>query len=544
MPFFFRNIIVVLILLSGITITALMVVFDHHHIQDEKAALASEKLHHLATRIERTFNMRLAIVLALEAFAKAHVGMDLQNEQKRHHFQEMFDGFTASLDSTVSGILSMQLAPDGVVSFLSSPDRNSKAVDHDLLLDDNRHKQVIDIISQRGMHTVGPLNLLQGGVAFITRKAVFTSEGAFSRQRYINSGRVSGDEAWLDTIPEDFWGLATVLVDARLLFNIAGLPELEKDYRVAIRNSPGQGNSGEVFRGDASVFENASDQIMVTIPGGNWNIAIEYDLGLDPMRLILFILAGVFITGLMLVAFLSYHANERANLHSQAKSAFLSRMSHELRTPLNGILGFAQVLQLDRDKLTSDQLDNVNEIHLAGSHLLNLVNELLDLSRIQAGRMEINLERLDPVIIINTCMQLSMPTAQARGISINFVPPVKELIVMADANRLKQVLLNLLSNAVKYNRENGMITISITYQANGTLRICVADTGIGIARADMTYLFKPFERPGAVANIQGTGIGLVISRHLMELMDGDIGVESVVGDGSTFWIELPQIYDL
>ncbi len=227
-----------------------------------------------------------------------------------------------------------------------------------------------------------------------------------------------------------------------------------------------------------------------------------------------------------------------AETASRAKSEFLSTMSHELRTPMNAILGFGQLLERNRD-LKGDMLDYVHEMLKAGRHLLELINEVLDLSKIDSGRIELLLERIHCSESILEALELIAPLAEKRGIRI-----VKELSphlppVMADRTRLKQVLVNLLSNAVKYNREDGMIEVSAT-QRKSMLRIVISDAGEGIPQERQAELFVPFSRLGKESGeIEGTGIGLAISRRLVSLMGGSIGVESEEGVGSSFWIDLP-----
>lgn len=227
---------------------------------------------------------------------------------------------------------------------------------------------------------------------------------------------------------------------------------------------------------------------------------------------------------------------ERANA---AKSEFLSRMSHELRTPLNAVIGFGQLLESDpQHPLTAEQIDNVREILRAGNHLLVLVNEVLDLSRIESGRLEVNLEAIAIGPLIQECVAQIQPLAAKRGITV-----AQELntpgSVQADPVRLREVLLNLLSNAVKYNRERGAIQVRCNLQGQ-RLRITVHDTGRGIEAAAFPRLFKPFERmESAYDGIQGAGIGLALTKKLVEAMHGEIGVESEPGAGSRFWFELP-----
>jgi len=226
---------------------------------------------------------------------------------------------------------------------------------------------------------------------------------------------------------------------------------------------------------------------------------------------------------------------ERANL---AKSEFLSRMSHELRTPLNTILGFGQLLELDDPD--EGRREQVGYILKAGRHLLALIDEVLQVSRIEAGTLAISPEPVDVAATVRDVLGMVGPMAQARGIRLSAeLDAVNGCHVRADHQRLKQVLLNLLSNAVKYNREGGTITIGAE-QTEGRLRLHVADTGYGIPAAHLHQLFTPFERLGAEhGTVEGTGLGLVLSRRLVELMDGSLEVESEAGAGATFTVELP-----
>lgn len=226
---------------------------------------------------------------------------------------------------------------------------------------------------------------------------------------------------------------------------------------------------------------------------------------------------------------------ERANA---AKSEFLSRMSHELRTPLNAILGFGQLLEIDPERRLNDaQGGYVREIVHAGNHLLELVNEVLDLARIESGRLEVRIEPVAIRPLLDECLTQIAPLAARRSIAIEVT--IDAEAVLADRLRLRQSLLNLLSNAVKYNREQGRIEL-VCRSAAGTVRFAVHDSGQGIPADQLPRLFRPFERlESAYSGVDGSGIGLALAKKLVEGMHGEIGVESTPGVGSVFWFTLP-----
>jgi len=230
-------------------------------------------------------------------------------------------------------------------------------------------------------------------------------------------------------------------------------------------------------------------------------------------------------------------AEDRADAASRAKSEFLSRMSHELRTPLNAVIGFGQLLQME--ELTDEQRDSVERIVVAGRHLLNLINEVLEISRIEAGRLTLSVEAVPVAETIASAVSLVRPLAAHRAIVVDLALPAEERYVLADRQRLQQVLLNFLSNAVKYNNERGRITVACTPGPDGQVTIGVTDTGPGLSPAALDRLFTPFERLGAEASgVEGTGLGLSLSKRFVEAMGGRVRVESKVGIGSTFAVEL------
>jgi signal transduction histidine kinase/CheY-like chemotaxis protein len=234
-------------------------------------------------------------------------------------------------------------------------------------------------------------------------------------------------------------------------------------------------------------------------------------------------------------------AIEEARAANQAKSAFLSSMSHELRTPLNAILGFAQILASDNMPTTPEQKKEFSgHILKSGRHLLTLINEILDLAKVEAGAVTLTMEAVALGDILAECRGMIAPLAAGRGIDVRF-PEQAPVLVEADRTRLKQVLLNLLSNAVKYNRDGGAVVVDCESAVSGRLRLTVRDTGMGLSPEQVAALFQPFNRLGQESGPQeGTGIGLVVTRRLIELMGGEIGVNSSPGVGSVFWIELAR----
>jgi PAS domain S-box-containing protein len=228
-------------------------------------------------------------------------------------------------------------------------------------------------------------------------------------------------------------------------------------------------------------------------------------------------------------------AAETANL---AKSDFLSGMSHELRTPLNAILGFGQLMESDSPPPSPAQKASIEQILHAGWYLLDLINEILDLAMIESGKLSLSSEPMSLREVMQECKTMIEPQATKRGIHMTFPEFDEPYFIDADRTRVKQILINLFSNAIKYNEEGGTVVVGCTATTRNRVRVTVTDSGAGLPPDKLAQLFQPFNRLGQQANIEGTGIGLVVTKRLVELMGGAIGVKSTVGKGSVFWFEL------
>lgn len=292
----------------------------------------------------------------------------------------------------------------------------------------------------------------------------------------------------------------------------------------------------------------ASDEMHAVVEGiSRQGRNVWCDIFVSPVRneageVAHYVVASSNVTEQVLMEEALVRAKEAAEQASQAKSRFLSHVSHELRTPLNAIVGFAQLLESDPDApLNGEQRDCVERILGAGWLLRELIDDVLDLSRIETGRLELKPEDVNVLDLLRECQEAIAAQAAEKGVEI--VDPGGECAlrrVRVDARRFKQIVLNLLSNAVKYNREGGRVTVSCHLPDDGVMRIAVSDTGIGIAAEKRDELFQYFSRLGAEnSSIPGIGVGLALCRHLVDLMGGEISVESIPGEGSRFTVELP-----
>lgn len=499
---------------------------EQARFQKDLYAEVVDQLSQVRSRLESEINADLYLNRGLVSLVKAYP--HFTEAEFKIIGQELLRGRTS--------VRNIGLAPDNILSHIFPIEGNEMAIG--LVYRDNPDQwpPVERAMLSRGTVISGPLKLVEGDFAFISLTPV-----------WIN---MPGSQE------ESYWGIANLVINADTLFTNVGIAHSKQlSIALAIRGVDGSGPEGAVFFGEASLFDQQPVTMEVFLPNGTWQLgAIPKGGWVQSSRLFdwlwiggitasvaIGLLVWIWITAQSRQTQILMEAKQAAEKANRAKSEFLSRMSHELRTPLNAILGFGQLLYLGTDASRSTDKQYLKHIMNSGHHLLSLINEVLDLARIDSGRFELKLEQISVPDVLDECLILVQPLANTYNIPVSIDRSGDKLFVWSDHKCLKQIILNLISNAIKYNRKDGYVTVAYRKTSDGRIRLSVTDTGTGVPKEKWGQLFQPFSRLGAEnSQIEGTGIGLAISKNLVEAMNGSIGFDSTTEVGSEFWIELPQ----
>lgn len=458
---------------------------------------------------------------------------------------EGFEEFAGRLIDLVPSITNLQLAPDGVVQHIHPLPGNEAAIGHELLVDRERSTEAFAAVESRRLTLAGPFELVQGGIAMVGRQPIYLPQ----------AGNVEG-------VDPDFWGFATVLINLDDFFGASRVSELLDDgYHYDIAKFDRDQDAFVSFRRSGESVDPV--KVDVSVANGTWQLSLGRPDGWGPSgrHPVQYLAAGAaaLLAGLFVFRFQRrrerlvaavdertselraaneelIEARDAAERANNAKTAFLSNVSHELRTPMNAIIGFAELI--DPDALDDVDRDSILQIQRAGEHLLQLINEVLDITAIESGRLDLDLEPVAADEVIRRAQHLLSPLADEAGVTItvNGTPSTAS----AHPGRLFQIVSNLVANAVRFTPRDGHVELRCQTEL-GWCRIDVVDDGVGIADEHLDRIFDPFERGDAPVNVAGSGMGLAIVDRLVTAMGGDVRVTSAIGVGSTFSVWLPAV---
>lgn len=530
------------ILIIGLFLTTTLVVFEYQSITKQRAQAADSTLQKYASALQSSLDKRLYTLDSLNAFVHSYSQLDLTRPAQEVQFQTHFDKYGKQLHQSIDGILSLQLAPQGIIRYLTGDANNKKVLGYDLFEDDSRKQQIIRAIYQFKQVITGPIQLVQGGEAIIARKALFIDDSPNASATRLKEKLLFTDA---HDLPENFWGLATVLFTTEALLKKAGLKETQQEgFHFALKGRHGLGTNGEVFWGDASLFSQNSHTTPIRFDAGEWILAVKHNTAFPVLSIVSIAILGILLTSLSVYAEIVVSRNRRAAESERAKDAFLASMSHEIRSPLNGVVGLTSLLR--KTQLSSEQSRLVGGIESSASQLSAVIGDILDFSKISAGKVELDYGPAQLKTLLQQCLDIVMPMAEkkAHKLSFQLAESLEDITFNTDQTRFKQIVLNLLSNAIKFTDNAGAIKLSaeIHHQGDNTLlTVTVSDNGIGMSDSELSRLFQRFSQAdvSTTRKYGGTGLGLAISRNLARLMGGDLSVISVKHQGSDFTLQLP-----
>ncbi len=532
----------IFIILLGFMLTVTLSALELKEVKQQREQVAANIAQKYASSLQSSLDERLFTLDALNAFVHSYASLNLDVPAEEKQFSDHFARFADELHLSVDGILSLQLAPQGVISYVTGSKNNQKARGYDLFEDDARREQIVRAIYEYRQVITGPISLIQGGEAIIARKAIFAARSPNASADRLKEKLIINDKG---QVPTDFWGLASVLFTPDVLLKKAGLDDIAQDgFEFAIRGRHGLGAWGEVFWGNESVFDRPSALETIEFKAGSWVLGVKHLTPFPYFQAIVFALLGTFLTAFAVSGEILLSRNRAARESDSAKDAFLASMSHEIRSPLNGVVGLTSLLR--KTSLEPEQVKLVDGIESSADQLSAVIGDILDFSKIAAGKVEIETQPVDLQKAVSECIDIVRPNAmmKSQNLSVSISHQLEQRLIETDKTRLKQILLNLLSNAVKFTDNEGQIDIAIerVRETEGDyLNIKVADTGIGLTETEINRLFKRFSQGdmSTTRKYGGTGLGLAISRNLARLMGGDLIVESEKNHGSKFTLSLP-----
>lgn len=529
------------VLLVGILLSLSLAKIDYEQIEGDTKALTNERLYRAKSQLEQALNERLNTTYALEAFVKTNSNASLDNAAQEADFKHKFLQHATALSARTRGLLSIQLAPQAVVSYLTNEERNKAAIGHDLLMDPNRREQTLRAIKDHKLILSGPVVLKQGGEAFIARLSVFTEPNTFDPAEYMRRRGMSEKPHWLDEIPDNFWGIATVLVDVSVLYEEADLDTVQEGGLIALRGRHGLGERGEVFWGNESVFDHPTAAIPIRLPAGEWVIAAS-----SPIRLGWSFYIKIFISlfaSLLLYMLISVQRQQvQAQVASEIKGVILANISHEMRTPINGIVGMSE--SLIESSSVPAHCEKIEIIKRSALNIADMVNDIVDMAEIEFDHLQLASEPFELVAELQSIG--TYMTTQAQYHETQLICPVTQfdvLLVRADQKRIRQVLIKLIDNAIRFS--NGTrVEVECSEIARSSdsiqVRFAVRDNGVGIERKKQLLLFQAFvkEDMSDTSRHSGLGIGISLSNAIIKAMGGTLEIDSEEGAGSAFFFTL------